>query len=302
MSKSIRPLITVAIPTYNREEVLLDTIKDVLSQSEKNIELIIIDQTIKHNPKVQSELENIKDKRYRYFRTTPPSQTVARNFAIKKARSPYIIFLDDDVKIDKKLVETFLQTFHDLPDVSAIGGRVLQDGFPIKKDVLKFDKYAISHGVFTATEAGYTNAFPGGNCALKVNIALKLGGFDTRYRGNAFREESDMAMKMVKAGYLIYYQPKAELLHLAAPKGGNRVNTHIYDNSGFYRNELFFTLRYASRGNKIKAILKKYREYCVTEHRKIIIKRSILFGFGIIVAIYRIIFGKQREAQVLKTS
>lgn len=43
------PAISVAIPTYNREEVLVNTINDVLSgQSFEDFELIIVDQTIKH--------------------------------------------------------------------------------------------------------------------------------------------------------------------------------------------------------------------------------------------------------------
>jgi GT2 family glycosyltransferase len=299
MNKSFKPKITVTIPTFNREDILVDTIMDVLSQSEKDLELIVIDQTKKHKPKTELAISHINDPRFRYYKTSPPSQTIARNFALEHARSPYIIFLDDDVKIDSKLVETFLKTFEKMPNVSAIGGRVLQDGFPIKKDVLKFDEFAISHGVFTATDPGFTNAFPGGNCALKVKDTLAVNGFDTRYRGNAFREESDMSLKMIRAGYSIYYQPKAELLHLAVSSGGNRVKTHIYDNPGFYRNEMFFTLRFAEKGHKLRAFRKKYREYCVTEDRKIIVRRSLLFCLGILAAIWRILFVKQRKAKEL---
>lgn len=292
------PLITVAIPTYNREDVLVNTINDALnSQTLKDIELIVVDQTLRHSAKTEKFLTKNADKRLRYYKIGPPSVTIARNFALAQAKTPYIIFLDDDVRLDKNLFETFLNTFEKMPQISAIAGRVMQKGYPIAKDVLKFDKYAITHGTYTATKPGYTNAFPGGNCAMRVKEALALGGFDTRYRGNAFREENDMSLRLANAGYLIYYEPKAELLHLAAPSGGNRVKTHIYDNPGFYKNELFFTLRFAHKGYKLEALRKKYHDYCLSvRHKQAYIRRYYFFS-GLIAAIWRLLFVKQKSAQ-----
>lgn len=293
--------ISVAIPTYHREHVLVNTVREILEkQTHKEFELLVIDQSERHDPETQIFLRSIDDPRYRYFRITPPSLTAARNFALRKARSPYIIFLDDDVEPDPNLIATFLETFKNKPDLSAIAGRVLQEGFPVKKEVLKFDKYAISHGVFTATQPGYTNAFQGCNCALRVKDAIAIGGFDTRYKGNAFREESDLSLRLANAGYHIYYQPKAKLLHLAAPYGGLRVNTHVFDNPSFYRNELFFTLRYAHNGHLIGALWRKYCEYCFVVRPFRSCRRQLLFFAGIVGAIWRIIFGKQINARELQ--
>lgn len=292
MSKN--PAISVAIPTYNREKVLINTINDVLlGQSFNDLELIVVDQSTHHTEDTQKSLDSIKDPRFRYFKTSPPSVTAARNFALSKAQSPYIIFLDDDVVLDKNLVKEFLQTFVDMPQISGIAGRVMQKGFPIKNEVLKFDEYAVSHGVFTSKVGDFTNAFPGGNCALRVKEVISIGGFDTRYKNNAFREESDMSMRMSGLGYKIYFQPKAELTHLAAPYGGNRVQTHIYDNPAFYQNELFFTLRFAKIGNRIKALLIKNKEYCKVPSRRTTYTRQMYFFLGLVVAIWRILFGRQ---------
>lgn len=294
------PKISVAIPTYHREKVLMDTVKSILDdQIFKDFELLVVDQSSQHDPETESFLKSIRDPRFRYFRTAPPSVTVAKNFALKNAKSPHIIFLDDDIIPDKQLIKIYADTFNQMPELSAIAGRVLQEGFPIKKDVLKFDEYADSHGVFTATKPEYTNAFPGGNCALRVKDALKLGGFDTRYRDNSFREENDLSMRLASSGGLIYFQPDAEILHLSSPHGGCRVSTNIFDNPGFYRNELFFTLRFAKNGLKIKALYRKFHQYCVSEQRKVIKRRSLYFCLGIFAAIWRIAFGKQRNAQRL---
>ncbi len=292
-----KPAITVAIPTYNREEVLIGTICDVLAQDFHDLELIVIDQSKQHNDETLAALEAIQDPRFRYFKTTPPSVTAARNFALEQSQAPYIIFLDDDVRLDKGLVKAFIETFREKPDVSAIAGRVMQDGFEVLPKVLSFDEYGITHGGFTASKPAYTNAFPGGNCALKVHEALAIGGFDTRYRGNAFREENDLSMRMAKLGYKIYFQPKAELLHLAAPYGGNRVKTHIYDNFGFYKNELFFTIRIVERRFLLEALRRKYREYCHSVRHVPAYRRRVLFMIGLAAALWRIAFGKRLTAR-----
>ncbi len=292
-----KPAISIAIPTYHREEVLIDTIRDALAQSEKNIEVLVIDQSKQHKPQTSRALLAISDKRYRYFLVDPPSVTAARNFALRVALAPIVLFLDDDVKLDKDLARYHLQAYQEHPDVSAVGGRVLQAGFPIKKEVLRFDDFAIPHGVFTATASGLTNAFAGGNCSLKVSDALAVGGFDTRYYGNAFREESDMSLKMSGAGMKIWYESRAELLHLAAPYGGNRVKGHIYDRAVFYPNEIFFTLRHAKRHHRLKALWKKYQEYCAVPSKRIRLKRSFYFVTGFFVAVGRFIFSRPTIAK-----
>lgn len=290
------PDICVAIPTFQRDDILISTIHDVLKQSHKNLELVVVDQSTEHLPSTVKAITAINDPRFRYFKTSPPSVTAARNFALKVSRAPLVLFLDDDVVLHDDMVKEHLKAHAAHPEVSAVAGRVLQKDFPIKKEVLKFDEYGISHGVFTATEPGYTNAFPGGNHSIKVADALSIGGFDTRYYYNAFREENDMSMRMVNAGMKIFYEPKAVLTHLAAPHGGSRAKKqykHLYDAPHFYRNELFFTGRVVKRRNLLEALRRKYNEYCIVPSRKQGLKRRIYFASGLVVAIWRILIGRQ---------
>lgn len=295
------PDITVAIPTYNREEILLDTIHEILDQSYKNLELIIIDQSKEHTKKITQSIFAIDDRRFRYFKVDPACLPAARNFALQVAKAPIVLFLDDDIKPHKDLVSFHINTFRNNPALSAVGGRVLQKDFLIQKKVLRFDRFAIPHGTFTATQADYTNTFPGGNHSIKVIDALSVGGYDTRYYQTAFREESDMSAKMTKKGMVIYYEPKAELLHLNASSGGTRERKytgHIFDTSDFYKNELFFTLRTAD--DPFMAILKKYQSYCTLSLRYRN-KRKIFFCLGLIVAFWRLCFGKQIVTKVRNT-
>lgn len=296
----MKPDISVVIPTYNREAELLNTIKAILGQSHKNLELLVLDQSKMHPPEFYDSLKAIKDTRLRYLKIQPPSLPAARNFGLRHAKAPIVLFLDDDIKTGKDLIKHHLQAFREHPDASAIAGRVLQDGFPVKKDVLKFDNHGVSHGVFTATQAGYTNAFPGGNHSLKVADALRLGGYDTRYYRIAFREESDLALRMARAGLKIYYEPRAEIFHLDAVKGGVRHYTDLFDTLDFYRNDLFFVLRAVGLKNIPGALYAKFMEYCHLRPISKAAKRSSLFTIGLLTAIRRILFGRQIVAREAK--
>lgn len=288
------PDICVVIPTLNREKELVDTIHAVLKQSHQNLELLVVDQSQSHQPETAKAIAAVTDKRFRYYLADPPSLPAARNFALRYARAPIVLFLDDDVTLPKDLVHWHLKTFEQHPEISAVAGRVMQKGFPVLPDVLQFDEYSISHGVFTATKPGFTNAFPGGNHSLRVKDALAVGGFDTRYYGSAFREESDMSLRLSQSGRKIYFQPKAELLHLAAHYGGTRVSGHIFDNPTFYKNEAFFTLRTVAKGKRWQAFKLKYTEYCVDKGgRHIENRRKKLFYAGIATALWRLAFGRQ---------
>ena len=44
------PLISVIIPTYNREQVLRETLAEVLQQTYPNFEVLVVDQTPTHEP------------------------------------------------------------------------------------------------------------------------------------------------------------------------------------------------------------------------------------------------------------
>ena len=287
------PEISVIIPTYNREVELMNTIDMILSQSHNNLELIILDQSESHPEETVKALSAINDKRFRYIKIRPASLPAARNFGLHAAKAPIVLFLDDDIKAGKDLVKFHLAAFGAHPDVSAVGGRVLQDGFPVKKDVLKFDKHGVSHGVFTATQAGYTNAFPGGNHSLKVKDALAVGGYDTRYYRIAFREESDMGLRMVKAGMKIYYEPKAEIYHLDTVQGGLRHYIDLFDTIDFYRNDLFFVLHSVGLKNIPGALYAKYMEYCHQRPLSRALRRSAYYAIGLLTAVRRLLFGRQ---------
>ena len=87
--------ISVIIPTYNREKLILDTIYSVLNQTYKKMEILIIDDYSTDN--TEKIIENIKDNRVKYIKLNKKyGANYARNFGINLAKGKYISFLDSD--------------------------------------------------------------------------------------------------------------------------------------------------------------------------------------------------------------
>src|SRR4051812_30966459 len=90
--------LSIAIPTYNREETLLDTVNYLLKQMILPAEILIIDQTIRHKPGVESILAEWDTAgSIRWIRLPQPSIPKAMNEALIRARSEILLFLDDDI-------------------------------------------------------------------------------------------------------------------------------------------------------------------------------------------------------------
>ena len=67
-----------------------------------------------------------------------------------------------------------------------------------------------------------------------------------------------------------------------------------------YSNEMFFTLRFVSSKNLIKSLKYKYSEYCMVASGKTRFRRTILFIFGLLTALYRLSLNKQVTAEEFK--
>lgn len=98
-------LVSVIIPTYNREKMVGNAIKSVLNQTYKNIEVIVVDDGSKDN--TQEVIKSIGDNRIRYIRLEKNGGVSrARNIGINEAKGSFIAFQDsDDVWYTNKLYE-----------------------------------------------------------------------------------------------------------------------------------------------------------------------------------------------------
>lgn len=103
ISRNQKSKISVIIPTYNRGNILANSIKSVLNQTYQNIEILVIDDGSTDN--TREEVNKIKDKKIKYIKLKKnKGGSNARNVGIKRSKGQYISFQDsDDIYYPDKL-------------------------------------------------------------------------------------------------------------------------------------------------------------------------------------------------------
>ncbi|NMG08180.1 hormogonium polysaccharide biosynthesis glycosyltransferase HpsN [Brasilonema sp. UFV-L1] len=227
------PLISVIIPTYCREEPLRDSLADVLKQDYPNYEVLVVDQTPKHQPEIETYLKELAAaNKIKWFHLSWASLPGARNYAVRRAAGEIILFIDDDVQLTPGFLTAHAKNFLEKPEVGAIAGRVFDrmklgdSGGNLQIEYLP--PQAMDPGiawyyidlVHTIKPQEVLTA-RGCNMSFRSEVFTKYDlKFDERFRGSAVREESDFCLRLRQTGYKIWYDPEAYLVHLGEETGG----------------------------------------------------------------------------------
>lgn len=102
------PLVSVIIPTYNREKTIKRAVESVLNQTYQNIECIVVDDC--SNDNTYTVIKSVNDSRLKYIKQPKNSGAcAARNRGIDEAKGEYIAFQDSDDEFRPEKIEKQLQ-------------------------------------------------------------------------------------------------------------------------------------------------------------------------------------------------
>ncbi len=216
LANSPPPGITVAIPTYGRDQVLIDTLRDLLALEPPAAEILVLDQTLRHEEAVERQLRAWDAAgQIRWLRLPEPSITRAMNQGLLAAAQDIVLFLDDDIRPEPGLVQAHLAA-HRTTGAALVAGRVIQ---PWQEGV-DFSLDTEFH--FAGLKPFWIDEFMGGNFSIRRDVALALGGFDENFVKVAYRFEAEFAYRLRRAGHRIHFEPAACIHHLKVTAGGTR--------------------------------------------------------------------------------
>lgn len=246
--------LSVVIVTYNREQVLVDTIDHLLAQAgdcEGFDELLVIDQSERHEPGTDDALSRWHaEGNIRWLRLPRPDLTGAMNLGLLQARSSLVLYVDDDIVPGPDLLAAHIGAHRAIPGLAAVVGQVLQPGQ--RPEALAYQPQG-SHlrrymdFPFRSTIPAFVENAMAGNLSLDRKKALAVGGFDENFGPPvASRFESEFAKRLVSTGQRIWFEPSASINHLACGSGGTRsAGSHLDSASPAYGvGDYYFALRW----------------------------------------------------------
>lgn len=216
--------LTIVVCTYNRAQRLKTLLEDLSGQTagRDSFKVLVVDNASCDNTK--EVFEGFLDRLNMSYAYQPKlGLSYARNMGIEIADTPYIAYLDDDVRLDKDWASKTLSIIERLgPDI--FGGPVFPY-YDTPRPAWFLDKYATFSYWGDLTHPLVKDEYlSGNNIIFKKELLEKLGGFNSRLgmRGYSlgYHEEAEIVKKARESptGINILYAPDMPVRHLVPSK------------------------------------------------------------------------------------
>jgi glycosyltransferase involved in cell wall biosynthesis len=114
------PKVSIIIAAYNGEEYIKESINSILSQTENDLELLLVDDG--STDKTANIVKSIGDPRIKYYyQENSGSPAAPKKFAIKKAAGSFVGFCDQDDIYYPTKIEKQLDAFNQCKEKNEVG-------------------------------------------------------------------------------------------------------------------------------------------------------------------------------------
>ncbi len=101
----INPEVAVIVPVFNVEKYLKKCLDSIVSQTYKNLEIVLVDDGSQDKSGEICDAYASRDSRIKVFHNENRGPSYARNFGIDHSCSPYILFIDSDDYLELDYIE-----------------------------------------------------------------------------------------------------------------------------------------------------------------------------------------------------
>jgi glycosyltransferase involved in cell wall biosynthesis len=175
------PLVTAVIPVYNGERFIADAVHSVLTQTEADVEVVVVDDGSTDG--TAEVVRAISDGRVRYTHQANAGVSGARNRGIDEATGDHVAFLDaDDVWLPDK-VAAEIHALRQRPRAGLVvsGYMIVDEALVPKRPVIPRSATVDLVRVLLLEESGIGLSFTG---MVRRHIAAEIR-FDTSYSTSA---------------------------------------------------------------------------------------------------------------------
>lgn len=181
-------LVSVIVPTFNRIELLKETIDAILKQTYKIFEIIIInDCSTDQSFETYKKLEHLDDRITVYnLENNLGAAGLVRNYGIEKSNGTYIAFCDDDdLWIENKLEKQLLSLKNKNFDMCSTNAYKLENGKKTNNKLMPdFNKYPEE-----LTLDFLLGVYPKGNIICTSSVLLKKSILKFKFSSKKYAED-----------------------------------------------------------------------------------------------------------------
>ena len=240
------PTASIIIPVHNQIEYTLNCLLALAaSQPETDYEVIVIDDA--SNDRTAMLLGHLAG--IRYIRNMSNLGFVAScNMAAKNARGTYLVFLNNDTRVQPGWLDNLLESFSLNANAGLVGSKLIFPNGKLQEagGIIWADGSAMHYGrnedpkdylYNYVREVDYVS---GASMVLPKTLWERLGGFHPQYQP-AYYEDVDLAFRVRQAGYKVIYQPFSQLTHYEGLSNGTDLTEGVKRHQVINKEKFFET-------------------------------------------------------------
>ncbi|MEC5156832.1 glycosyltransferase [Chryseobacterium sp. MP_3.2] len=185
--------ISIIIAIYNRKDELFELLNSLSFQTDKDFEVIIVDDGSQINLRPTLELfkENLDLK---FFRKDNSGPGLSRNYGSRRAKNDWLIFIDSDVIVENDYIQNIKKNIEVITCDAFGGADKAHKGFNLIQKAISYSMTSVfTTGGIRGNKKAISKFQPRSfNMGVRKSAFEKVGGFSEMRIG----EDPDLSMKL----------------------------------------------------------------------------------------------------------
>ena len=198
--------VTVIIPAYNEEKVIVKTVEHILRSDHKDLDVLVIDDGSADNTSGVLHAAFGDNPRVTLIRVVNGGKATALNVGLGRASGDILVALDADTQFQQDTIPRLVRWFSD-PEIGAVAGNAKVGNRTNMITRWQALEYIVAQNLERRALAalGTLTVIPGAVGAWRKSVLQEMGGFGS----DTLAEDQDLTIGIQTKGYRVRFDPSA---------------------------------------------------------------------------------------------
>ncbi len=190
--------ISIIIAIYNRKDELFELLNSLSRQTDKDFEIIVVDDGSHINLRPTTELFN-ESLDIQFFRKENSGPGLSRNYGARRAKNDWLVFVDSDVIVEADYIANIKKNISEIPCDAFGGADKAHRGFNLMQKAISYAMTSVfTTGGIRGSKKSVTKFQPRSfNMGVRKSAFQTVGGFSEMRIG----EDPDLSMTLWENGF-----------------------------------------------------------------------------------------------------
>jgi len=202
----VTALVSVLIPAFNEEKVIVSTVEGILASGYANLEVVVIDDGSKDHTAYIVKSHFMREPRVGVISVPNGGKANALNVGLKNAHGEVVVALDADTHFNRDTISRLVRWFID-PEIGAVAGNAKVGNRVNMITRWQALEYIVAQNLErrALNAIGVLTVVPGAVGAWRRSLLAELGGFPS----DTLAEDQDLTIAIQTRGYRVRFDPAA---------------------------------------------------------------------------------------------